>query len=123
MSEGPPVSLPPDLIVHDGPVIQSAETWHLPRATWRKIRNVTAGFGVKVAVLDTGIARHPALKSPIAMKSFIHNESVIDGNGHGTHFAGTVLSSDEDIGVAPDAELIVGKVLSNGGSGSSSGIA
>jgi len=123
MSHDPIVGLPPDLVVHEGVLPLSEETWHLPREKYRKIRNISNGRGVKVAVLDTGYYAHPTLPTPYATKSFISGESVSDGNGHGTHCAGTVLSRDEDIGVAGDATLIVGKVLSNGGSGSSSGIA
>ena len=59
----------------------------------------------------------------MAEKSFIRGESVEDvSSGHGTHVAGTVLGRN-GIGVAPGAELIVGKVLSNRGSGSTQGIA
>jgi len=119
----PEYRIPDDLLVEDAVFGTSAETWHLPRATWRAIRNRVTGRGIKVAVLDTGYTAHPALPKPIASRSFISGQSVEDGNGHGTHCCGTVLARDEDIGVAPEAELIVGKVLSNGGSGSSSGIA
>lgn len=123
MSNDPVVGLPPDLVVFDDSIIQSDETWHLPRDIYREVRKVSSGKGTKVAVLDTGIYPHPTLPKPLATKSFISGESVDDRNGHGTHCAGTILSRDEDIGVATDADLIVGKVLSNRGSGSSSGIA
>lgn len=85
-----------------------------------------AASSVRVAVLDTGLATaHPDLPAPAAAASFIAGQAVADGNGHGTHCAGTVLALDNDIGVvgvAPDATLLVGKVLSNAGSGSTSGI-
>lgn len=120
----PPIwKTPDDLVEHNDFQAVSAETWHLPRSIWQPIRKKVTGRGVKVAVLDTGVADHPALPKPIAAKSFIAGQSVEDGNGHGTHCAGTVLAGDEDIGVAPEAKLIVGKVLSNGGSGGSGGIA
>jgi subtilisin family serine protease len=120
----PPVTTPPDLDRMDNQsAIQSAETWHLPRSVWRKIREKVTGKNVKVAVLDTGLYRHPTLPAPFAERSFIPGQSPADGNAHGTHCSGTVCSRDEDIGVAPEAELANGKVLSNQGSGSSSGIA
>lgn len=119
----PIVTLPPDLVVEPETRLLSSETWHLPRSKYRKIREISQGEGVKVAVLDTGVMTHPTLPTPITTKSFIRGESVVDRNAHGTHCLGTVLSRDEDIGLAPKAEAIVGKVLSNGGSGSSSGIA
>lgn len=124
MSYDPIVTLPPDLVIADEVNLASDETWHLPRSEWRPIREKYKGRGVKVAVLDTGYYAHPTLPKPIATRSFIPGQSVDDPtSGHGTHCAGTILSRDEDIGVAPEAQLIVGKVLSNQGSGSSSGIA
>lgn len=120
----PEYGIPPDLVRDDDMVVGLAEeTWHLPRDTWRKIRSRVTGKGVVAAVLDTGMAEHPILPRPRDVRSFINGQSVVDGNGHGTHCCGTVLGRDEDIGVAPEAELVVGKVLSNQGSGSSEGIA
>lgn len=120
----PPIWHIPDDTRYDGhQQLMSDETWHLPRGVYRPIREVADGEGVKVAVLDTGYYPHESLPKPLAERSFISGENVRDGNGHGTHCAGTILSRDEDIGLAPKADLIVGKVLSNRGSGSSAGIA
>ncbi|MFF2717872.1 S8 family serine peptidase [Streptomyces sp. NPDC058011] len=87
------------------------------------------GKGTKVAVLDTGIdAGHPDVKDRIvASRSFIPGEEVEDRNGHGTHVASTIAGSGAasdgaDKGVAPAADLLVGKVLSDEGSGADSGI-
>ncbi|MET7462458.1 S8 family serine peptidase [Nonomuraea sp. NPDC005501] len=87
------------------------------------------GTGVKVAVLDTGVdASHPDLAGKIAeSRSFIPGETVQDGHGHGTHVASTIAGSGaasggRNKGVAPGARLLVGKVLSNAGSGEESGI-
>lgn len=118
----PIVELPPDLqLLSFEPM--SRPTWHLPRNVYDPIRRISNGYGVKVAVLDTGYYKHPTLPTAIATRSFINGESVVDRNAHGTHCSGTVLSRDPNIGLAPAAELIIGKVLSNAGSGSSSGIA
>lgn len=121
--DDPIVGLPPDLVRYEGAQILAEQTWHLPRSVYRDVRKISTGRGVRVCVLDTGYYNHRTLPTPLATKSFISGESVTDGNGHGTHCAGTILSRDEDIGLAPEADLLVGKVLSNGGSGSSSGIA
>ncbi len=90
------------------PLIGAPEAW-------------AAGFtgkGVKVAVLDTGIdVGHPDLAGRVDdAASFVPGETVTDVNGHGTHVAGTIVgsgaASDGDYkGVAPGADLIVGKVL------------
>ncbi|TDO43168.1 subtilisin family serine protease [Kribbella sp. VKM Ac-2527] len=85
------------------------------------------GKGVKVAVLDTGYdANHPDLKQQVvAAESFIPDQDVQDLHGHGTHTASTVAglgtaSGGKRKGVAPGAELLIGKVLDNTGGGSDS---
>ncbi|MFG2118161.1 S8 family serine peptidase [Streptomyces sp. NPDC048710] len=87
------------------------------------------GKGVTVAVLDTGAdLSHPDLKDRVATtRSFIDGQEVADRNGHGTHTTSTVggsgaASDGKEKGVAPDATLAVGKVLSDQGSGSESQI-
>jgi len=83
----------------------------------------TKGEGVKVAVLDTGIAmRHPDLKDAIAdAKDFTRSRSgVADVQGHGTGVAGIVAARENSsgvIGVAPKAKLLVAKVLDDDGAG------
>jgi subtilisin family serine protease len=81
------------------------------------------GSGVTVAVLDTGYdTTHPDLAGQVVgSRSFIEGETVQDGHGHGTHVASTVAgtgaaSDGRYAGVAPGAQLLIGKVLSNSGS-------
>ena len=85
------------------------------------------GAGVTVAVLDTGAdLAHPDLAGQVTKAvSFVPGESASDGNGHGTHTASTVAgtgaaSGGVERGVAPGANLIVGKVLSDNGFGEDS---
>lgn len=89
----------------------------------------TAGKGIKVAVLDTGVApNHPDLIDQIAAQKDFSNSTSgpYDTNGHGTHCAGVIAANKNDsgvIGIAPSAKLLIGKVLSDSGTGSSSSIA
>jgi subtilisin family serine protease len=85
------------------------------------------GTGVTVAVLDTGVdATHPDLVGQIdTTVSFVPGEDTSDVNGHGTHVASTIAgtgaaSGGANKGVAPGADLIVGKVLGNDGYGQDS---
>lgn len=81
------------------------------------------GKGVKVAILDTGMAMdHPDFQNrTLEVASFVPKEEVDDKNGHGTHCVGTACgSADENgqrYGVATEAEIYAGKVLSNAGTG------
>ncbi len=88
--------------------------------------STTRGSGVRIAVLDSGYdVDHPDLPTPVAAASFISGQSATDGHGHGTHVSGTVLARDDTnfvVGVAPQADLVIGKVLSNFGSGSSAAV-
>lgn len=82
------------------------------------------GTGMQVAVLDTGVdANHPDLAGKVGVEAdFTGKGNATDGHGHGTHVAATVAGSGAASGgsrkgVAPGAELMIGKVLDDGGSG------
>jgi major intracellular serine protease len=89
--------------------------------------NTTKGKGIKVAVLDTGCdINHPDLKDRIIGGwNFTDDDRsnpdiFTDYNGHGTHVAGTIAATENNagvIGVAPEAGLLIVKVLNKAGSG------
>ena len=85
------------------------------------------GQGVTVAVLDTGIdSQHPDLAGKVvAEQNFSDSEDTADHFGHGTHVASIIAgtgaaSAGARSGVAPDAQLISGKVVDDFGFGSES---
>lgn len=110
-----------------------------------------AGQGVTVAVVDSGVdLTHPELVHSIFVNpgeipgngldddqngfvddvhgyDFVSNDSnPSDGNGHGTHVAGTIAAANNGLGatgVAPQAKILPIRVLDNRGSGNSNSVA
>lgn len=95
------------------------------------------GEGIGVAILDTGIDKHPSLLSDrkgkkrgiVAWVDFIDKKSnqPIDPNGHGTHIAGVIANAQKGAdgeynGMAPDVSLIGVRVLDKTGQGTYEGI-
>jgi len=80
----------------------------------------TKGAGVKVVVLDTGVAEHPDLQ--LAGTADFTRSGATDRNGHGTHCAGIIGAIADNgmgiAGIAPECEMYAGKVLGDNGSGS-----
>ncbi len=111
----------------DGPVRASLDQ-SVPQvgapAAWQ------AGFtgdGVRVGLLDSGIdATHPDLDDVVVeAQDFTGSDDPVDRYGHGTHVASIITgdgaaSDGRYKGVAPDADLLVGKVLDDGGGGQES---
>jgi subtilisin len=79
-----------------------------------------------VAVIDTGIGPHDDLNIAGGTNCSTGSKSNFsDGNGHGTHVAGTIGAKDNTwgvVGVAPGVPIYAVRVLNNAGSGSWSSV-
>jgi subtilisin family serine protease len=90
-----------------------------------------SGAGKVAWVIDSGIdLDHADLNVDVARSITVFTsgkdaKSADDGNGHGTHVAGTIAAKNNTvgvIGVAYDASVVAVKVLDSRGSGSYSGV-
>lgn len=82
------------------------------------------GKDITVAVLDTGISRHPDFGSRIlGFTDFVNGRvGLYDDDTHGTHVTGILagdgsLSGGKYRGIAPQCSLVIGKVLNSNGDG------
>ena len=112
-------------------IVQMTETNEIPTGVELiqapKVWDKTKGKGITVAVLDTGCdSSHPDLQERIiGGRNFTDDDGsnpdiFLDYNGHGTHVAGTIAAQKNDkgvVGVAPEANLLIIKVLNKKGSG------
>src|SRR6266550_414513 len=118
-------------IATDAVITASGKGEHFERTNGRPSPGVAAvdasqawsgatGRGVTVALMDTGIARHPDLDgSVIARMDFVNDgATLLDPSGHGTFVAGLIAAHGETFkGVAPDAKLVSLRVLDQNGKG------
>jgi subtilisin family serine protease len=108
---------------------QTNPTWGLDRIDQQSLplnQSYTynqTGTGVDAYIIDTGILTSHTDFGGRAVAGYdviTSGGSAIDGNGHGTHVAGTVGGTT--YGVAKGTRLIAVRVLDNSGSGSNSGV-
>lgn len=119
----------PNIIaIEEDASIQTSEEsydWGVDAIEADLVHDVTSydGTGIKVAVVDTGIAfSHPDLPSDVRGYNVLNPKAdPIDDNGHGTHVAGTIaaiIGNNTGLkGIAPNIELYAVKVLNRQGSG------
>ncbi|KAI3333034.1 proteinase T-like protein [Ustulina deusta] len=108
-------------------VTQSGSTWGLARVSHHSVSasgyvyDSTAGAGTCAYIVDTGIyTAHSEFEGRATWLANYADTSNSDGNGHGTHVAGTVGS--KTYGVAKQTQLYAVKVLNAAGSGTTSGV-
>lgn len=135
-AEAAEVGADPDVLFvqRDGVVHASAQS--LPTGINRanadasptaRINGADERVDVDVAVIDTGVnLTHPDLNVHTSgAKNCSTGRSAEDGNGHGTHVAGTIGALDNAtgvVGVAPGARIWPVRVLNSQGSGTFSAI-
>jgi subtilisin family serine protease len=86
--------------------------------------NGSGSVPVPIAVIDSG-STHPDLNVVGGRACVPKSTSYADGNGHGTHVAGTLAAKDDEtgvVGVAPGAPLWSVRVLGNAGTGTTSSV-
>lgn len=115
-----------------GIVTELGAPWGLSRISHRPqlslstftkyVYDAQGGEGVTAYVIDTGInVDHVEFEGRARWgKTMPKNDVDKDGNGHGTHCAGTIAS--RKYGVAKKAEVVAVKVLGSNGSGSMSDV-
>lgn len=127
------ITLNPDLSIQKGkPNGGGGSTLPAEVTPWgiSRVGGGLSGVGKTAWIIDTGIdLTHPDLNVDLGRsKSFlggIDANNPNDGNGHGTHVAGTVAAIDNTIGVigvAAGAKVVAVRVLDSRGSGSYSGV-
>lgn len=102
------------------------QTTSFLRADTARAQFSVDGTGLTLAVLDTGLrTTHVdfANNKVVARRNFTTDDGgnvniVTDGNGHGTNVAGIAVARGIHTGIAPGANVIPLKVLTNSGSGS-----
>jgi subtilisin family serine protease len=108
---------------------QAGAPWGLRRISYRDrpatsapyLYPTSAGSNVFSYVIDTGIlTTHTNFEGRATFGADFTGEGPGDGNGHGTHCAGTVGSAT--YGVAKKTNLVAVRVLGSDGSGSDSGV-
>ncbi|WP_081915516.1 S8 family peptidase [Saccharothrix sp. NRRL B-16314] len=118
-----------DQVFHTQATQSNPPSWGLDRTDQRSLplnssySYTSTGSGVNVYVIDTGVRISHSTFGGRARNGYdaVENDSVAqDGNGHGTHVAGTIAGSQ--YGVAKGATVYGVRVLNNAGSGTTADV-
>jgi subtilisin len=128
----PILSIEQEQVLEVDPISATAQedqsaTWGLEATN--VLNSEFTGDGIKVAILDTGFdLNHPDFSNRrMISQSFVDGAAVQDSHGHGTHCTGTACGPRSPqngmrYGVAYEAQIYIGKVLNNSGSGTDTAI-
>ncbi|KAF2491457.1 subtilisin-like serine protease-like protein PR1A [Lophium mytilinum] len=116
------------IVKHQTYVSQTGAPWglgrisHVAKGSTTYVYDNSAGTGTCAYVIDTGIyVSHPEFEGRATfLANYAGDGQNTDGNGHGTHVAGTIGS--KTYGVAKKTKLYAVKVLDASGSGTNSGV-
>lgn len=114
----------PDVTIHA--IDEYTSAWGVQKINAKLVHDAgNRGQGLKVCVIDTGIAKnHPELSpnyEPNGSWDYVNNDpDPEDDNGHGTHVAGSIaaaLNGAGVVGAAHQARILAFKILNAQGSG------
>jgi subtilisin family serine protease len=116
-------------VVHTQETQSAPPSWGLDRIDQKSLpldqsySYTSDGAGVTAYVIDTGVrVTHSTFGGRASSGwDFVDNDAdADDGNGHGTHVAGTIAGAE--YGVAKAAKIVAVRVLDNSGSGTLDGV-
>lgn len=105
--------------------------WHLVSGLTQF--DATAGQGLRIGVIDTGVGPHPALAHAVPIGAFVDGSFLAgaaqgrDVQNHGTHVSGIIGARPDGSadfgGIAPGSELYVARVFTPDGGGNQGDVA
>lgn len=102
--------------------VEDDKSWGRARVHAKEAMKLVDTSKVKICVVDTGLdLNHANRGNIVGTKDFTGNGTVQDGQGHGTHVAGTVAGKG-GVGVSAGS-LLICKGLDNRGAGTTSALA
>ena len=120
-------------LASNDPLVLQGKQWGLVQVHAPEAWASSTGRDIRIGIVDTGVfANHEDLAGKVVASSDCTGGGGCgpgggDDNGHGTHVAGLASAYKDNgrggAGVAPDAKLVVAKVLASDGSGDTANVA